>query len=98
MSFLHQIGASPETLHPPRVGDIPTPFAATLPRAEGDEVDGAVELGLYGQRVQARVLKGMVRSLEALTRERGHDAGGALVDGETDQDGMGVGKLASEPP
>ena len=47
---------------------IPTPFASSLPL--GDDEEGAVELGLYGSRLEARTLKEMAVALRELRKQQ----------------------------
>ncbi|WRT64617.1 uncharacterized protein IL334_001550 [Kwoniella shivajii] len=75
--YLHATRISPQTLRPPEINNIPTPFASTLPSSrhgseglkatEGDE--RGVEVGLYASRIEERVLGQMAAALRALNDE-----------------------------
>ncbi|KAK4686859.1 hypothetical protein P7C73_g3271, partial [Tremellales sp. Uapishka_1] len=65
--YLHETKASPSTLRPPQPNNIPTPFASTLPSSDREE---EVELGLYGKRIEVKVLEEMVSALARMKEEQ----------------------------
>ncbi|ORX34012.1 hypothetical protein BD324DRAFT_638027 [Kockovaella imperatae] len=78
--YLLETRAAPQTLRPPPVNAIPTPFASTLPEvtsastnsttANGTDSEKSTsteaELGLYATRLEARFLSEMVDALQRL--------------------------------
>ncbi|WWD21640.1 hypothetical protein CI109_106126 [Kwoniella shandongensis] len=65
--YLRETRSSPQTLRPPPINSIPTPFASTLPRSSGSgEIEHGAELGLYASRIEARTLRDMKDALVAL--------------------------------
>ncbi|ORY23992.1 hypothetical protein BCR39DRAFT_590765 [Naematelia encephala] len=62
--YLHETRVSPNTLRPPPVDAVPTPFASTLPDASQEP-----ELGLYGRRIEAGTLKEMTEVLRRMKRD-----------------------------
>ncbi|WVW78257.1 hypothetical protein I302_100210 [Kwoniella bestiolae CBS 10118] len=64
--YLHATKISSEVLIPPKVDNIPTPFANSL-SPSGSK--GEVGLGLYGSRIESRVLDDMRNALRDIREE-----------------------------
>ncbi|KAK8847549.1 hypothetical protein IAR55_005408 [Kwoniella newhampshirensis] len=89
--YLRETRSSPQTLRPPPIDSIPTPFASTLPRSiltpgKEDEMagdaggGGGAELGLYASRIEAKTLREMKDALIALRGAGDKDDGMQVVE------------------
>ncbi|WVR04758.1 hypothetical protein IAU60_001769 [Kwoniella sp. DSM 27419] len=77
--YLRETRVSPQTLRPPPINNIPTPFASTLPlgdraaqrddRSEASGSGSEPQLGLYASRIESRLLDEMKEALVALRGE-----------------------------
>jgi hypothetical protein len=103
--YLHETKASSSALRPPEVGSISTPFASTLPLSTSashpDQQAGsshqhaavgkAVELGLYGRRMEVSVLEDVVDALRRI--RRGREEGKEIDGNMEDMEGVENGKV-----
>ncbi|WWC59629.1 uncharacterized protein I303_102188 [Kwoniella dejecticola CBS 10117] len=69
--YLHATKIPSSTLSPPSVDNIPTPFATTLSSsAAQNNGPRGVELGLYANRIEEKVLSDMVDAIKGLKAEQ----------------------------
>ncbi|WWC86732.1 uncharacterized protein L201_001610 [Kwoniella dendrophila CBS 6074] len=77
--YLHATKISSTTLLPPSINNIPTPFATTLPnppsqqsqqQSQSDSSISGIELGLYANRIEEKILSDIVVALKALKEEK----------------------------
>ncbi|KAK6903550.1 hypothetical protein I203_107055 [Kwoniella mangroviensis CBS 8507] len=79
--YLHATKISSNVLIPPKVDNIPTPFATYLPQPQsqnqGEQEQEKVELGLYASRIESKVLDDMLNALKAI-KEQEHQSQGNM--------------------
>ncbi|WVQ69449.1 uncharacterized protein L199_007666 [Kwoniella botswanensis] len=75
--YLHATKISSSVLIPPKVDNIPTPFATSLPQPQSQNQgeQEQVELGLYASRIESKVLDDMLNALKAIKEQKQEQQG-----------------------